>query len=190
MSATDALKPATPAVLAAPGLWGGRLAGFKGPLLVIMLLLGLQAALYLWWMAPTSAALAAQEIRSREIRTQIQALFLYQDQHRRLDALTKRFPSKKLLPKTIGRLSSIGQRVGVAIPEMNFVPAKIASPNWAKVILQFNARGSYASVRRLLAALEGGAEPFVIESIDLQKDRLSGQVIAKLSVGVYARDDE
>jgi hypothetical protein len=190
MSTTDTLKPATQAMAAVPGQWGRRLTWLRGPLSLVILMIGLQAALYLWWMAPISAALSAQEARSGQIRTQIQALFLYEDQHRRLDLLTKRFPSKKLLPKAIGRISSIGQRVGVAIPEMNFQPAKIASPNWAKVILQFNARGSYASVRRLLAALESGTEPFVIESIGLDKDQQSGQVIARLVVGVYARDDE
>jgi len=190
MSVTDTLKSTTPAVLAAPGQWGRRLAWLKGPLILIILLLGLETAMYLSWIAPTSAALSAQEARSAQVRTQIQALFLYQDQHHRLDALTKRFPSKKLLPKTIGRISAIGQQAGVLIPEMNFQPAKIASPKWAKVILQFSARGPYASVRRLLAALEGGTEPFVIESIGLDKDQQSGQVIAKLAVGIYARDDE
>jgi hypothetical protein len=189
MSATDTLKPATTTALAVPEQWGRRMAWLKGPLILILLLVGLQAGLYVWWMAPTAAALSAQQARSREVRTQIQLLFFYQDQHHRLDALTKRFPSKKSLPKTIGRISSLGQRAGVSIPEMNFHPATIASSKWAKVILQFNARGSYASVRRLLAALEGGTEPFVIESIGLGKDERTGQVAAKLAVGVYARDE-
>jgi len=155
----------------------------------MVLLAGLQAGLYAAWITPTSAALSAQEARSREVRGQIQALLFYQEQRHRLASLTRQFPSQKLLPKAIGRISSLGRQAGVTIPEMSFQPAKIASPKWAKVDLQFNARGSYRDIRRFLAELEGAAEPFVIESIGLNKDERTGQVVAKLVVGVYARDE-
>lgn len=189
MSVTDALKPAASMASAASGQWGRWIAWFRVPLVLIGLLISLQVVLYAWWVYPITTALSGQEAHSQEIRRQVQALFLYQDQHRRLDALTRRFPSKKALPQTIGRISALGQRAGVSIPGMNFQPAQTASPKWAKVTLQFDAHGPYAGVRRLVAELEGATEPFVLESLNMEKDKQTGQVVARLVVGVYARDE-
>lgn len=189
MSATDVLKPSSALTSVSSARWWRLAAWFKGPLVLIVLLAGLQAGLYAWWIYPTSLALSAQEAKSQEIRRRMQELFLYQNAKRDLDDLTRRFPSTKSLPQTIGRISSLGQQVGVVIPEMKFQPAQTASPKWSKVALQFEVRGPYAGVRRLLAALEGSIEPFVIESITLEKDGRSGQVIMRLVVGVYARDE-
>jgi len=189
MPATDVLKPPAVAALIDSGRWKRRLAWLKGPLLVIGVLAGLQLGLYAWWIHPMSAALSAQETKSQEARRRLQELFLYQNAKRDLDALTQRFPSQKELPQTIGRISTLGQRAGVSIPEMNFQPAQTASPKWTKVTLQFTAHGPYAGVRKLVAALEGAVEPFVIEAIDLEKDTRTDGVTAKLVVGVYARDE-
>jgi Tfp pilus assembly protein PilO len=189
MSITDTLKPPSVAALIESGRWKRRAAWLKGPLLLIAVLAGLQLGLYVWWIHPMSAALSAQEAKSQEVRRQLQELFFYQNAKRDLNSLTQRFPSKKELPQTIGRISTLGQRAGVLIPEMNFKPAKTASPKWTKVTLQFNANGPYAGVRKLVAALEDAAEPFVIESIDLEKAKRKGGVTAMLVVSVYARDE-
>ena len=156
---------------------------------MLILLAGLQAALYVWWIYPASAALSAQKVKSQEIRRHLQELFLYQNAKRDLDELARRIPSTKSLPQTIGQISLFGRQAGVVIPGMKFQPAQTASPKWTKMMLQFDARGPYAGVRRFLAALEGAAEPFVIESITLEKEARTGQVVAKLVVGVYARDE-
>jgi len=189
MPATDVLKTPPVSALGGLGRWRRWAAWLKGPLLFIAVLAGLQVGLYAWWIHPMTTALSAQEAQSQEVRRRLQELFLYQNAKRDLDALTQRFPTKKELPQTIGRISALGQRAGVSIPEMNFQPAKTASPKWAKVTLQFTARGPYAGVRRLLAELEGAVEPFVIESIALEKDKRSGGIVAKLVVGLYARDE-
>jgi Tfp pilus assembly protein PilO len=189
MSATDAIKP--PSATAPIDLvrWKRRAAGLKGPLLLIVVLAGLQMGIYTWWIHPMSVALSAQEAQSQKVRQRLQELFLYQNAKRDLNALTLHFPSKKELPQTIGRISTLGKQVGVMIPEMNFHPVKTASPQWTKVTLQFNANGPYAGVRKLVAALEGATEPFVIEAIDLEKAKRSGGITAKLVVSVYARDE-
>ncbi len=189
MSATDTLKPAASMASAASGQWGRWLAWFRAPLVLIGVLISLYVVLYAWWIHPTTMALSGQEAHSQEIRRQVQALLLYQDQRHRLDALTRRFPSKKALPQAIGRISALGQRAGVSIPGMNFQPAQTASPKWAKITLQFDAHGPYAGVRRLVAALEGATEPFVLESMTMEKDKQTGQVVARLIVSVYARDE-
>jgi hypothetical protein len=69
---------------------------------------------------------------------------------------------------------------------MNFQLLETASPQWTRVDLQFNARGTYAGVRRFLAALEGVDEPYVIQSIVLDKEGQTGQIIARLVVSIYA----
>jgi len=189
MSATDALKPPPVAALVDSGRWRQRAVWLKGPLLLIGVLSVTLVGLYVWWIHPLSIALSAQEAQSQEARRRLQELFLYQNAKRDLDALTQRIPNKKELPQTIGRISTLGQRAGVSIPEMNFQPAKTASSKWSKITLQFTARGSYAGIRKFVAALESSVEPFVIESIDLKKDKHSGGIVAKLIVGLYARDD-
>jgi Tfp pilus assembly protein PilO len=189
MPATDALKPPPVAALVDSGRWRRRAVWLRGPLLLIGVLSVTLAGLYVWWIHPLSEALSAQEAQSQEDRRRLQELFLYQNAKRDLDALTQRFPSKKELPQAIGQISTLGHRAGVSIPEMNFQPAATASSKWSKVTLQFTARGSYAGIRRFVAAVEGAVEPFVIESMDLKKDKRSGGVEAKLIVGLYARDD-
>lgn len=189
MSTTDALKPPSVAVFIDSNRWRRWSAWLKGPLLLIAVLAGLQVGFYAWWIHPLSVALSAQEAQSQEARRRLQELFLYQNAKRDLDALTQGFPSKKELPETIGRISTLARRTGLKIPEMNFQPVQTASPKWTKVTLQFNAHGSYAGVRKFVAAVEGAVDPFVIESINLERDKRTGGVTAKLVVGVYARDE-
>jgi Tfp pilus assembly protein PilO len=189
MFITDALKSTSASGLIASVRWKRRAAWLKTPLLLIAVLAGLQLGLYTWWIHPLSAALSAQEARSQDIRQRLQELFLYQNAKRDLNSLTQRFPSKKELPQTIGRISTLGQQAGMVIPEMNFQPAKTDSPQWTKITLQFTANGPYAGVRKLVAALEGAAEPFVIESFNLAKAKRPGDVTARLVVSVYARDE-
>lgn len=189
MSTTDALKSPSVAVFVDSNRWKRWSAWLKPPLLLIAVLAGLQLGLYASWIHPLSMTLSVQEAQSQDARRRLQELFLYQNAKRDLDALTQRFPSKKELSETIGRISTLGQRAGVVIPEMNFQPAQTASSKWTKVTLQFNAHGPYAGIRKFVAAVEGAVEPFVIESIDLERDKRTGGVTAKLVVSVYARDE-
>lgn len=189
MSVTEALKPPSASALIGSGRWKRRVAWLRVPLFLIAVLAGLQMGTYTWWIHPMSAALSAQETKSQEVRRHLHELFLYQNAKRDLNALTQRFPSKKELPQTIGRISTLGEKAGVSIPEMNFKPAKTASPKWTKVTLQFNANGPYKGVRKLVAALEDAEEPFVIDSINVEKAKRAGGVTAKLVVSVYARDE-
>ena len=183
MSATDALT-----ALRLPGRWARLLARMKGPAIAAGLLLALNTLLYAGWRYPAAQALTAQRADNQAIRLQLQERLLYQQAQRDIEALAARFPSKKTLPQTIGRVSQLGRRTGVELPEMNFQPLETASPQWTRVDLQFNARGSYAGVRRFLAALEGVDEPYVIQSIVLDKEGQTGQIIARLVVSVYARE--
>jgi Tfp pilus assembly protein PilO len=189
MSTTDTLKTPSVAGFIDSNRWRRWSAWLKGPLIVIAVLAGLQLGIYIWWIHPLSAALSVQESQSQEARRRLQELFLYQNAKRDLDALTQKFPSKKELPETIGRISTLGQRAGVSIPEMNFQPVQTASPKWTKVTLQFNARGPYAGIRKFVAAVEGSDDPFVIESLNLERDKRTGGVTAKLVVSVFARDE-
>lgn len=186
MPVTDALKHWGLGALILPERWSRSVARMRGAALAAGLLLLVNGVLYAGWFYPTSQALAIQRGESHKVRQQLQELFLYQRAKQDLDAM--KLPSKKELPQAIGRVSTLGRRTGVAIPDMDFQPAQTASPQWAKVHLQFSARGTYAGVRRFVAALEGAEEPFAIESISLDKEGQTGQVVARLVVSIYAMD--
>ncbi len=160
----------------------------KGTAMTTGLLLLINVVLYGGGVRPVVQAVTVRQEESQATRQELQQLFLYQRAKQELDALYQQLPARRDLAETIGRVSSMGRRVGVSIPEMNFQPEQTASEQWAKINLQFNASGRYANIRKFLAAIEGSDEPFVIESISLQKEGRRGRVVARLTVGIYARE--
>jgi Tfp pilus assembly protein PilO len=148
------------------------------PLLACLLLYGL-------WLLPVMHALQEQEARSQAARQQFEELMRHQQAERELAEVV---PSKTELPQAIGRITVLGRRAGLSIPELSIQPTQAASPQWAKVTLQFAAQGPYAGVRRFLAAIERADEPYVIESFSLAKDRESDSVVAQFILSIYARE--
>jgi len=185
MSSIDAVKQLSLARVGVPEPWGRSVVRLQRPLVAAGLLLVVALLLYGVWLLPLMNAVRAQEAQSHAARQQLQELFLHQQAE---EDLADVVPSKKELPQVIGRVSALGRRAGVSIPGMAIQPVQTASPQWAKVNLQFIAHGTYGSVRRFLAALEGADEPFVVESLSLAKDRQSDQIVAPFTITVYARD--
>ncbi len=174
-----------PAGMVVPERWTRSIARLRGPLITVGLLLGANLLAYGLWAYPTNTALQAQVAKSQAVRGQLQELLAARTAIQDLVAVA---PAKKDLPQAIARVSALGRRTGVAMPDMSFQPDETASPSWARIQLQFNARGTYANVRRFMAAIEGADEPFVIESMVLNKDGEGGQVTGRFVLSLYTRD--
>ncbi len=188
MPATETLKPSLLTSLMARGVWMGPAKRVKGAFMTTSLLLLLVFVLYGGWIRPTLRAVAARQEESQAIRRELHQLFLYQRARHDLETLSRQLPLRKDLAGTISHLSTVGRGMGVSIPEMNFQPDQTTSSQWEKVNLQFNVSGSYANVRRFLAAIERSNEPFIIESMSLQRDRQADQILVRLVVGIYTRN--
>ena len=168
-----------------PDEWVRIVRRAKGPLSLALALLLLTAILYGVWIRPLTQAIAAQVSRNQATQAAEEELVLAERAKRELAAMAL---SKNDLPQAINRVSVLGRRDGVVIPETNFQPATTASPHWSKVALQFMARGSYANLRKFLAALEAPDEPFIVESVSLEKNHQDTGLIGRFVVLIYARD--
>ena len=167
--------------------WSGirSVTRLKGAILVVSICALANLLMYLMWVGPTVRLVAAQQAENQMIRQQLQGLVIYQHEQDVVDRVAQLFSSRTALPETISRVTSMGRRAGVSIPEINFEAGSIKSKQWGKVNLHFNASGRYTKIRRFLALLEASEQLFVIESLTLTKGSNTSTVVAKLVVGVY-----
>ncbi len=153
--------------------------------IVFAVLVCINLALYLFFLAPSAARLKTGETTAAELRMRHAEAVLFNEQKPLFAGLLAGIPAQKDMPLLVKALEQMAKSLNLTVAAISYDIPRRESGELAMLSFSFPVEGGYPDIKRFIYEVETSGRVIGIQDVNLESDK--GRVQLQMKLMTYVR---